>query len=144
MKFEEINYINIPIYKKEFIYFLINNSEVVYVGKTLEGLFRPLSHKNKIYDSINIIYNSNHILLEILEDYYINKYKPKYNKLINSEYILTKARNIFRKILDNDFTVRDLKTLMEDNHILVHNKNNKQYIKIEDMRKLILIFLGGN
>ena len=70
MLFEEKEYIEIKNINDVFIYFLIKNNEVVYVGQTQNGLIRPLQHKyNKVFDSIYII-NCSKDELDILEDKY--------------------------------------------------------------------------
>lgn len=61
---------------------MISKNNVVYVGQTQHGISRPLSHNDKVFDEIKILYcNIND--LDILEDFYIEKYKPKYNKSRN-------------------------------------------------------------
>ena len=62
------------------IYFLISNDKVVYVGKSNAGITRPFEHKNKIFDLISYFEVPDNINLDIIEYYYINKFKPYYNK----------------------------------------------------------------
>ena len=98
MKFEEENYIEIPKVKRCFIYFLIRFDEVVYVGQTRVGLSRPFAHKDKDYEKIKIICCEEENL-DKLENYYILKYEPEYNKAFNHSYIygLTKVKKLLRK-----------------------------------------------
>ena len=62
------------------IYFLILHDKVVYVGKSNAGITRPFSHTNKTFDSISYYEVPEEINLDIIEYYYINKFKPHYNK----------------------------------------------------------------
>lgn len=86
MKFEESTKNN---FKKEeicgsMIYFLTKNEEVVYVGQSKEGLNRISFHSytEKDFDNFYFI-NCPVEKLNDLENYYIMKYFPKYNKMIN-------------------------------------------------------------
>lgn len=111
MEFEENDIaITIPRYQDVFIYFLIKNNIVVYVGQTKRGVARPFSHKDKEFDSIKLIYCKEEEL-DILEDKYITKYNPKYNKTVNNatNYSLHRARNKIRELFDNSITVPELK-----------------------------------
>jgi len=65
------------------IYFLFEDSIVVYIGKS-DDLFRRL-HKHNIYDetkitSVGILPIVNKFEMDIAEMLYIHKLKPKYNK----------------------------------------------------------------
>ena len=64
------------------VYFLIKNDEVIYVGKTIQGISRPLSHNDKDFDSFYMI-NCKDNELDIKEVEMICKYKPKFNKGIS-------------------------------------------------------------
>lgn len=108
--------ISIPRYNDCFVYFLLKNCEVVYVGQTKNGLARPLSHRDKDFDSIKIIY-CEESMLDITEDTYIEKYKPRYNKQNNYaiRWSLLRVRNSIRANLGlTTFTVPNLK------HLLAH------------------------
>lgn len=75
-----------PILFYKFIYCLINNDEVVYIGKTINIQSRILTHKKdelKEFDSFSIVAKlpneiSDTELLK-LEEKYIKLLKPKYN-----------------------------------------------------------------
>ncbi len=68
----------IPANIKNAIYFLVDNNEVVYVGKTKNGIKRITQHTNKNFNSFGFIeYKENE--LDYYEDFYIMKYQPKYN-----------------------------------------------------------------
>lgn len=89
-------------YNKEvFVYFLLKNQEVVYVGQTSDGLNRIKTHylqKTKDFDDYKTIKCCKRDLNE-LENYYILKYQPKYNKQLNginvkSAYIMSKLKDV--------------------------------------------------
>ena len=90
--FEETNAKEIPLIKGSLIYFLVKNNEVVYVGQTKNGLYRPFSHYNKDFDKV-YVKKCRTVDLDVIEDYYILKYKPIYNKQINDGYALSTCRN---------------------------------------------------
>lgn len=139
MKFEETNnVIDIPIYDKCFVYFLLQNDEVVYVGQTHKGLTRPLQHTDKVFDRIKIIYCDSRFL-DLTEDVYIEKYKPVYNTFCNYkyDYSLHRIRNSIRQILDNEnFNITDLRNILRTLNISTrHTKASEQvsfyeYVKI--------------
>lgn len=89
MKFEEKEYINLTHVPTMFVYFLLNNKEVVYVGQTKTGLARVYNHtKSKKFDEIYVIVCDDIDELNYLEGYYIVKYTPKYNKNYNTSYLV--------------------------------------------------------
>ena len=65
------------------IYFLFYKDEVIYIGKSLNVKERMKGHFNKKFDSYSII-NCNENELSELENKYIFKYYPKYNKIIGT------------------------------------------------------------
>ena len=65
--------------KNKIIYLLKDNNEVVYVGQS-KNLTRTWEHEDKIWDSVEIINIPQNINLHLIEQLYIDKYKPKYNK----------------------------------------------------------------
>lgn len=106
-KFDEHeNVITVPRYNDVFIYFLIKSGEVVYVGQTKQGLTRPLSHRDKDFDEIKIMYCTENAL-DSLEDKYIQKYKPHYNKQSNyaMRWGLQRVRNEIRKATGIEITM---------------------------------------
>lgn len=141
-EFEEGNAITIPINYKSFIYFLIKNNVVVYVGQTRQGLYRPFSHRDKEYDEMKIIL-CDEKKLDLIEDKYILKYKPIYNKEINNAYSLHNARNKIRKILNNNITIPKLKKVIQELSINYFEFNNKNYLTYTDFKKIIN-YLEGN
>ena len=82
-----------------FIYFLLKDNNLVYVGKSNNGILgRISSHiKDKDFDSAYYVASSSEELLDEYEKKYIIKYKPKYNK------------NVFYR--DVPVEIVDLKTL---------------------------------
>lgn len=138
MIFEEKDFISIEEYKKVFIYFLIKNDEVVYVGKTTQGIFRPLSHRNKDYDKINIIY-CDVDKSDKLESYYILKYKPKYNKELNynSFYTMNMVVQKIKREIDFNFNLWRLKSIIKETQINIQEFNGKKYISKDDFKEII-------
>lgn len=138
MIFEEKKFISIEEYKKVFIYFLIKNDEVVYVGKTTQGIFRPLSHRNKDYDKINIIY-CDVDKSDKLESYYILKYKPKYNKELNynSFYTMNMVVQKIKREIDFNFNLWRLKSIIKETQINIQEFNGKKYISKDDFKEII-------
>lgn len=141
MEFEENDIaITLPEYKKEFIYFLLKNNVVVYVGQTKkQGIKRPLSHNDKDYDKIKIIYYETD-KIDYMEDYFIKKYKPKYNKVISysQNYSLLRARNTLRKLINNDnITIATVKKYIKKYNIKTFKIGEKIYIDIINFKKLV-------
>jgi predicted GIY-YIG superfamily endonuclease len=131
--------INVPDTPKTFIYFLLQDDEVVYVGQTRQGLTRPFQHNDKEFNVVKIM-PCDREKLDITENYYINKYKPKYNKTmaIANEYTLERARNEIRKLFNcNDYTIRDLKQHLKVLNIRPFIRNKDICIDVEDMNALI-------
>ena len=139
MKFEENDIaITLPKYQNSFIYFLLKDDEVVYVGQTSNGIVRPLSHRNKDFDTIKIIY-CDILELDLLEDKYIVKYRPRYNKTLNHamRYSMMTARNKIRKIFNNNITITDLKKIIRLLDIELVEFNGVLNIKREDYEQVV-------
>lgn len=72
-----------------YIYKFISNRGVIYVGKTIDSNTRFAHHldKNWINEVVEVEYVElyNRSDMDIYELYYIDKYKPKYNKICNRE-----------------------------------------------------------
>ena len=147
MKFieDDKKIITIKNIKESFIYFLIKDDHVVYVGQTQNGLFRPFSHHDKNFDKVKIIMcESNE--LDIVEDLYIKKYKPIYNKQNNYKinFNLSRVRNIIRKKYNNQkFSIPDLKkilfklkiTINEDYYTRNKTISFDDYVKVMEYMK---------
>ena len=118
MKFceDEKSIITVPKYENCFVYFLLKNNEVVYIGQTKNGITRPLSHKNKDFDTIKIKY-CDEKELDITEDEYIKKYKPIYNKQLNYaiNWGLERVRNKVREYAEiPNYTIPRLRKLLNE------------------------------
>lgn len=134
--FEEEGSINIPVNYKNFIYFLLKDGIVVYVGQTTQGLIRPFTHKDKDYDEMKIILCDKE-QLDNAEGNYIAKYKPIYNKAISKSYRLYRARNILREMFDSEITVNDLKKILKLLNIQAFEFNGNAYINNCDLQKVV-------
>ena len=97
--------------KREFkndyiIYALINNNEIVYIGQSKNILLRLKDHRasNKVFDSWCIVENLGTYTtskeVNRLEEKYIRKFLPKYNKIHNTEYQ--------KKVLDKNKALKKL------------------------------------
>jgi excinuclease UvrABC nuclease subunit len=98
--------------KREFkedyiIYALINNNEIVYIGQSKNIVVRLSSHRtsNKVFDSWCIVENLGTYTtskeVNRLEEKYIRKFLPKYNKIHNTEYQ--------KKVLDRNKSLKEQK-----------------------------------
>lgn len=144
---DEKNSISVPVYDDCFIYFLLYKNEVVYVGKTTQGISRPFHHKyNKKFDQIKIIYFESDKLDE-MEDFFIKKYKPKYNKVSNYNQnfslkrVIEKLKN--EKVV-NKISVIKLKRILKTIgvNIFIDEYTDKENIASEDYEK-IKRYIGG-
>lgn len=144
MKFEEKNCVKInPIFKKCFIYFLIKNNIVVYVGQTSQGMLRPYQHiKDKDFNEIRLMFCDKEELNK-LEEYYIVKYSPMYNKLITNRDIinLQRCRYLIRqqcfKYECHNFTMSRLLKIIHKLDINIIHKLDKRFITKNDYIKII-------
>lgn len=142
MNFYEPNksVITIPKYEKCFIYFLLKENEVVYVGQTTQGIIRPFAHKDKDFDEVKIIY-CEPSELDITEDSYIQKYKPLYNKQNNYavRWGLLRVRNCIRLKFYPDYTIPKLKKLMKQLNIqpLKDCYNGKLTITFDEYKQIM-------
>ena len=115
---------NKTIYSREvFIYFLIKDDIIVYVGQTAKGMSRIQAHEgNKDFNAYTII-NCDKDELDELENHYILKFNPIYNKMINTndKYI---SRQGIRKLGINGCLLNRLIKVYE---IKYANNNYKLY-----------------
>lgn len=100
------------LFQKSYVYRFINSDEkIIYVGKTNNLDRRYVQHFNKkghlpseCYNSvwkIEYIKTDTELNALLLETYYINKYRPQYNKL-NKTYKATSTENVnLKEIKDN-------------------------------------------
>lgn len=69
-------------YSGYFIYFLLQDNQVVYIGKSTSLASRIIQHVNsntKTFDDVSVI-ECQQNEMDALEVKYINEYRPKYNK----------------------------------------------------------------
>lgn len=142
MKFEETKKVISIKYCKVtnvFIYFLCENDNVVYVGQTKCGLSRPYAHKDKKFDEIKILLCDENEL-DFLEDKYIKKYKPKYNKVPNYKmnYTLKAAKEEIRNCFGTkNFTLTHLKKIIQLLNIDLYLYNCVPFLSKKDLYKII-------
>lgn len=121
MLFEEKgDIITIENNDKCFVYFLLKEGEVVYVGQTTIGLARPFAHYDKEYDTVKAL-RCHRYYLDEMEDFYIRKYKPKYNKTRNYNVVcsLSRARNLIREDCDMPkYNLRKLRQVLSELNIV--------------------------
>ena len=141
MKFEELGTESIDLSHSCLIYFLIKDDEVVYVGKTQRGLLRPLSHTDKDFNRLEVLECIEEVI-DMLENEFIVKYLPKYNKSLNTSYAysLSRCRNEVRKNTNlKSYTLhhlrKDLKRL--EIEIKINEFNVNGYITIHDLDMLV-------
>ena len=137
MRFEEENTINITLKYKCFIYFLIKDDIVVYVGQTKNNLIRPFSHKDKDFNRIEIMTCPEN-KLDIVEDAFILKYKPKYNKQMNKGYRLLTFRNKLRNEFGNNITIKTIRKIIKELNIKTFMLGNNEYIGNLEQQKVYL------
>lgn len=91
------------------VYFLLKGDEVVYVGKTTNGIGRVFAHmKEKDFDNIKIK-RMPIDELDLAEARYISKYNPRYNVVM--PYLSNSAR--IKKILLDKHGVRAKKRAID-------------------------------
>lgn len=145
---DEKNSISVPVYDDCFIYFLLDKNEVVYVGKTTQGISRPFHHKSsKKFDQIKIIYFESDKLDE-MEDFFIKKYKPKYNKIsnYNQNYSLKRViEKLKNEKVVNKISVVKLKKILNTIgvSVFIDEYTGKENIAYEDYKK-IKRYIGGD
>ena len=121
-----------------FIYFLIFDGKVIYVGQTKRGLSRPFSHRDKIYTSVKIIPCKDNEL-DTLESKYILKYSPSYNKKPNfsDAYSIKRISRIVKKELKTQyFSAVDVKKICKILNFNTTNISNVTYISKNDFEKI--------
>lgn len=140
--------ISIPKYQMTFIYFLLKNGDVVYVGQTTKGIARPFAHKDKDFDEIKIIYCEKE-QLDLFEDTYIQKYKPIYNKQNNYavRWGMLRVRNKIREITGvKNLTIPTLKKIIKPLNITIQKDiyNGNETISFDEYKEIIKYLERGN
>jgi hypothetical protein len=118
------------------VYFLIQDSEIVYVGQSTNVMTRLLQHKNKEWNGWFCV-ECDMEELTCLEDHYILKFLPKYNKTIFSTDKIpgyTPFKNI-KKVYSQSF--QTFRKEVKKNHIDCKKINGKTYYCLEDFKKTI-------
>lgn len=143
-KFNEANAVTVEILESCFIYFLINDGEVVYVGQTSVGISRPLSHKDKVFNEIKLIYCELGDL-DRLEDKYIKKYDPIYNKQPNMvmNISLTKAKLSVLANRGVKVGMRRIRDAVRELNIRLWNYHGTAYMSVDDYEQLENHVAGG-
>lgn len=128
MKFEEDTKINI-LKKNLFgnmIYFLIKNDEVVYIGQSINGIKRPIHHYDKDFDYFTFVNVRDKNKLDELENYYITKYEPKYNKTLNKTQAIISYSEFYSKYYKGKKTKGKYSKIKE---VIIQNKLYFQIFK---------------
>lgn len=133
MKFEETSkdFFEIP---KElmgdcYVYFLLEDDEVVYVGQTTNGMYRPFSHKDKKFNRVIAVpceeRNLNH-----MERNFIIKYSPKYNLSLPSRK--TSSLHAFKKDVQEFFglnaSTSELYDILREKGLCPHRFHGEDYL----------------
>lgn len=129
MKFEEKNFRKLEKVSDIFVYLLIKNGEVIYVGQTQNGIISPYKHKyNKDFDDIYLI-ECKENELDYLQDKYIKKYCPIYNRDLNKKvnYSLTRIRTKIKEIYP-EFDLRKVKKIVSILEIPTFKVKNVIYV----------------
>lgn len=127
---------------KSYIYrFIDKNQKVAYVGKTNNLNKRYNQHFGKrghlTKECYNSVWKIEYIKVDselnalLLETYYINKYRPKYNKL-NKTYRPTNTNNVNLKEIRNDWKL----------YRIVNGSLQHEKIKMSRKEKIINLSTG--
>lgn len=130
--------------KETFIYFLLKNKKIVYVGQTTNGIERINQHLldyKKDFDDYKIL-KCEESELDELENKYIIKYNPKYNSYINP--ISAKHTYIERKLKEkigfNPYSVNFIKEIIHKSYFKKEIFKNDEVI-LKKEADLIIEFL---
>ena len=87
--------------KANFIYLLKQHDEIVYVGQS-NTINRAFQHSEKEWDNVEWINIPNKYNLSLIEKFYIDRYKPKYNSGNPvSASLMKKVYNEYMKLKDS-------------------------------------------
>jgi len=123
------------------VYFLIDGDEIVFIGKTTQGLKQAYYHKKiKVYDKI-YFQNCEHYNLDGLLSEYLIKFNPKYNTTSLNYIGIPKI-----KILLSDIGIkvdkRVIKQTISNLNIAVYTFNCQVYISKKDFN-IIKEYIAG-
>lgn len=114
------------------VYLLFDDDEVVYVGQTTNGLRRLLQHNDKIFNKYAIIETSVEEL-EYYEDYYMMKYKPKYNNNYNYYRMsINSCYSRLRTCIQRQINIEQLKKFIKELEIEIINFRGKDTFPKKD------------
>lgn len=121
-----------------FIYFLLKDQEVVYVGQTITGVSRPFMHKDKAYDTVKILFCAKE-QLDIMEDKYITKYNPKYNRQPNHRVNISLSMVKSKILTEHGLRANmwHIKRALKDTGIEPKNYYGVSYLKNDEAKTLI-------
>lgn len=143
MFFEEKDFENYNVdIKNNFsaIYFLLNNDEVIYIGKGINIYNRIKFHikdENKIFNKIKYK-KCNAEELNFLENYYILKYQPKKNIMPSTEI---KSLNVaISFLIKQKIDFYEIINYFKKNEITVYKFHNSQFISKEHYENIKLYF----
>lgn len=143
MKYLENSDFSFPKLNNCFVYFLVDKEEVVYVGKTTQGIVRPLSHKDKNFERIEIVFVDKKNLDEE-EGKYILKYLPKYNFAASGYFSLQSVKKKIRELTGKRINLWDIKSQANKQNVNLMKFGKLFYVSPHDCEILISAFLGGD
>lgn len=122
------------------VYFLINDGEIVYVGQSKLGLSRVYQHRDKVFDGVYYI-PVKADMLDTVENYYILKFKPKYNKTL-SKYGFISLYVLRKRMKENGlpapyFHIPKIKQAIRTLDIGISVFNGLFYVSDRDGQKII-------
>lgn len=144
MTFEEETATHLGMPPYTMVYFLLLSGEVVYVGQTAMGSGRISAHlTDKFFDDVYAI-PCDLSELDGLEDYYIWKYRPKYNRKPNPAVSVSLAR--VKKTVEDALACRvglvKIKKVMQRLDIQPRDFNGVLYITEKELLSLIDWFIA--
>ena len=124
----ELKVYEIPNNVQSGIYILINDDEVVYVGKTENGLKRIMQHNDKIFNKYSFIEVPREEL-DYYEDMYIMKFQPKYNNFYSYYRVsVESAYRQLRYVVKKNMNIEEFKEFILNKNIEI--KKFKNYLTI--------------
>lgn len=150
MRFEESGCIKVEEPNECLIYFLLDHGEVVYVGQTRVGVSRVTQHTDKQHDEAYVMPCSRSDL-DLLENVYIWKYMPKYNKQPNNVESVSIARmkralkDAMSAAGDNRYvTVLNIKRAIKLLGVETRTLNGVVYVDASDVEPIIDCVMRGD
>lgn len=112
------------------VYFLINDSDIVYVGFSTDLNYRLRSHKkDKIFNRVYDIKVEDIKSGLILEKYYIQKFKPAYNLAYNDENMLKQKQKRKEICVVTRPTIEEIKIHIKDSNRIFKESQPDRPIK---------------